>query len=291
MESKALFYISLQDGTKQQISNLDLLSALRKVGADDCELLFIHTDIASFGMPSPELRRRQLLDEIYQVIQALGVKTVVFPAFTFSFVNGEDFSVNGSTAKYMGALNEYVRKRPDAVRSLDPLMSVVAVGAQAEQFYRVGKQCMGPGGIFSLLHGSPNVKFLFLGAKPTECFTYAHYVEACYHVPYRFEKWYTGTVTDRDGNTYEDSFSVYAACKGVFPAAMLPFDRHMREKGAFRIEPVGGSEVVCFREEDAYQAMWDALNENIYGFLAKPFTTEDLVHEVKESTGRTVMVP
>ena len=291
MQQVNLFCTTDMEGTQQWVTNRDLFSALKKVEADQCELLFIHTDTASFGMPNPALKRKEFLGHIYQVIEQLKVKTVLFPAFTFSFANQEDFSVNGSTAKYMGALNEFARKQPGAVRSLDPMMSVVALGEEAESFYRVGKQCMGEGGIFSMLHNHDKVKFLFLGAKPTACFTYAHYVEAVYKVPYRFEKWYTGKITDREGTTYEDSYSVHAACKGVTPAAMLPFERHMEKHQFFKREPFGASEVISFWEPDAYRAMWDALDENIHGFLTRPFTEEDLVHEVNYNPERTVMVP
>lgn len=291
MDTVNLFYNLDDHGGKVWITNQDLLSTLRHVGADQGELLFIHTDTASFGTPNPKLRRREFLQEIYKVLLDLGVKTLVFPTFTFSFANNEDFDVNNSTAKYMGALNEYVRKLPDSVRSLDPLMSVVAVGERAKQFYRIGKRCMGEGGIFAQLHHLPNVKFLFLGANPTMCFTYAHYVEALYPVPYRFEKWYTGRITDREGRTYEESYSVFAACKGITPAAMLPFKRHMVKNGWLETEPVGSSSLTCFWERDAYKAMWDALDENIHGFLARPFTDEDLVHEVKPYSERIVMVP
>lgn len=291
MQEIKLFYVTDAAGTRHWITNQDLFSALKRIEADQCELLFIHTDIAAFGTPNPELKRRELLGQIFQAIEQLNVKTIVFPAFTFSFANQEDFDVNKSTAKYMGALNEFARKQPGAVRSLDPMMSVIALGEDAERFYHVGKQCMGEGGMFSMLHHHPNVKFLFFGAKPTLCFTYAHYVEAAYHVPYRFEKWYRGRVTDRDGNSYEDSYSVYAACKGVTPAPMYPFERHMEKGRFFKREEVGAAEVISFREEDAYQAMWDALDENIHGFLTRPFTEEDLVHEVKNNPERTVMVP
>lgn len=291
MQTVNLFCTSDREGNQCWTTNQDLLSALKRIEADQCDLLFIHTDIASFGAPNPSLRRRELLSQVYHVIEQLKVKTILFPAFTFSFANQEDFSVNDSTAKYMGALNEFARKQPGAVRSLDPMMSVVALGEEAEQFYRVGKQCMGEGGIFSMLHNHPNVKFLFLGANPIMCFTYAHYVEALHKVPYRFEKWYTGKITDGDGNTYEDRCSVFAACQGVTPAAMYPFEKHMEKNQYFKRELVGSSEVVSFWETDAYKAMWDALDENIHGFLAKPFTAEDLVHEVKHNPGRTVMVP
>lgn len=291
MNEMQIFSYQNADGERSCLTDGQLASALREIKADDCELLFIHTDLAAIGQPNPKLKRRELLQRIYEVLLELRVKTLVFPAFTFSFPNGEAFNVNTSTAKYMGSLNEYVRKQKNAVRSLDPLMSIIAVGERAEEFYKVGKQCMGEGGIFSMIHAIPNVRFLFLGAAATGYFTYAHYVEACYKVPYRFEKWYSGIVTDRDGNTYEDRFSLHTACKNVIPAAMTPVETHLKQRGAWDSVDLGGSQLVCFKEADAYQAVRDALEENIHGFLARPFTEADLVHEVKAHEGRILMVP
>lgn len=289
MENILLFKSS--DGEKQ-ITTSDLYESLIEVKANDCDLLFVHTDLSSFGVPNSNLKRKQLFGAIYEVLLNLNVPTLMFPTFTFSFANDENFSVNDSTAKYMGALNEFIRKQPNVVRSLDPLMSVIAVGERAEDFYKVGKRCMNEGGIFDMLHHIPNVKFLFLGAKPTHCFTYAHYVEGVYNVPYRFENWFKGMVTDRDGNTYEDSYSLLAGCKGIYPAAMLPFEKHMRKDNFFNIANVGDGQVICFKESDAYKAMFDALEENIHGFLVRPFTDTDLMKEVKPRNGnRVVMVP
>lgn len=289
MENIVLFHS--EDG-KQVVTTSDLYEKLKFVKADECELLFIHTDLAGFGTPNIKLKRKEFFGAIYGVLLSLGVKTLVFPAFTFSFANDEEFSVNDSTAKYMGALNEYVRKQPGVVRSLDPLMSVIAVGERAEEFYKVGKRCMNDGGMFDLLHRIPNVKFLFLGAKPTHCFTYAHYVEGVYNVPYRFEHWFEGKITDKEGNTYSDSYSLLAGCKGIYPAAMVPFEKHMLKNDYFQRALVGDSEVICFKETNAYQAMLEALEENIHGFLVKPFTQDDLVKEVKARNGnRVVMVP
>ncbi len=292
MEKIKLFSYLDSNGEEKIVTNYDMLEALKKISADKCELLFIHTDISSFGMPNRNLKKKKLLSAVYEVIKKLGVDTIVFPAFTFSFANGEAFDLNKSSAKYMGALNEYVRKMPDSIRSMDPLMSVVAVGKRANEFAEVGKSCMGEDGMFSLLHKIPNVKFLFLGAKPTHCFTYAHYVEAVQNVPYRFEKWYKGIVIDENGNERQYNAALHAACKGIYPAAMTPFEKHMKRNDGYDQIKLGSGIITCFSEKDAYQAMLDALDENIYGFLQKPFVESDLVNEVKDhGDQRIVQVP
>lgn len=77
-----------------------------------------------FGTPNPNLKRKELLGEIYETLLTLKVSTICMPTFTFSFCNGKDYDPRHSGSK-MGALNEYFRKQDGVIRSVDPLMSVL----------------------------------------------------------------------------------------------------------------------------------------------------------------------
>ena len=103
-----------------------LFETLKNVEADKCDVLLLHTAM-EFGIPDSKLKRKELTEILLDLINKLGVKTIVFPTFTFSFANGEDYDVVKSRTP-MGMLNEYARKREDAVRSLDPLLSVCVIG-------------------------------------------------------------------------------------------------------------------------------------------------------------------
>src|SRR5215831_13301984 len=110
----------------QWVSLRDLESALKSVSAHDCDVLYIHTGL-SFGLPNPALKRTELLEAIYQTFRSLGVATLCLPTYTFSFCNGHDYDVTSSKSR-MGALNEFIRQKPEAIRSVDPLMSSTLVG-------------------------------------------------------------------------------------------------------------------------------------------------------------------
>ena len=107
---KQLFYA--KDGTR--VADSDFVAALRSVDADKAEILFIHFGM-NFGMPNTEYKRDEILGAIYGAIREMNVTTVLFPTFTFSFPNGKDYDVKKSKSK-MGALNEYVRRQPEAIR-------------------------------------------------------------------------------------------------------------------------------------------------------------------------------
>lgn len=92
-----------QDREKNWITYGDLVRAMKEVKADDCDALLIHTDL-SFGLPTRELKRKELVEVLYDAICELGVKTLIFPTFTFSYGNREDFDVKNTKCK-MGMLN------------------------------------------------------------------------------------------------------------------------------------------------------------------------------------------
>ena len=64
-----------QDREKNWITYGDLVRAMKEVKADDCDALLIHTDL-SFGLPTRELKRKELVEVLYDAICELGVKTL-----------------------------------------------------------------------------------------------------------------------------------------------------------------------------------------------------------------------
>ena len=132
-----------QDRDKNWVTYGELVQAMRDVKADDCDVLLVHTDL-SFGLPTRELKRKELVAVLYDAICELEVKTLVFPTFTFSYGNREDYDVKNTKCK-MGMINEYVRKLPEAVRSEDPLMSVCVVGEKKELAEVSGSKSLGEG--------------------------------------------------------------------------------------------------------------------------------------------------
>ena len=61
----------------------NFIDKLKELGADDCDVLFIHSDI-SFGKVDSEIKRAELKKLLVEIIKETGVKTIIFPTFTFS---------------------------------------------------------------------------------------------------------------------------------------------------------------------------------------------------------------
>jgi aminoglycoside 3-N-acetyltransferase len=256
------------------ITTNSLLHDLRAIGAADCEVLFIHSGL-NLGAPNPELGRRGLLSEIWGVFQKLGVPTLCMPTFTFSFPNGQDYDVAKSPTR-MGALNDFVRQLPEAIRSMDPIMSVALTGRESELVKRIGKYSCGPDCTYDLLHRrGGGVTFLFLGARSYECFTFTHYVEAQLKVPFRYHRPFTGRITQGE-RTWEDTYFHFARYNGVVPTTGDKLERYLEATGRIRKRRLGNSWLTAVNEPDGYAAMSECLEQDPFYLAARRYSPEEM---------------
>lgn len=256
---------------QEPVTSSDLLRSLEAVGAADCRLLFVHSEM-SFGKPNLELGKQGLLQAVLDTLLELGVPTLVVPTFTFSFCNGVPYDVKQSRSK-MGVFNEYVRKLPDAVRSIDPLMSCAALGADKSVVRDLGHNSIGEGCTFDKMHAAKNARFLFLGVGAAKCMTYTHYVEEREHVPYRYDRPFTGTIVDGD-RTYQDTYNLYVRHHGVEPERTTKFEDFMVREGLMKKVACGDNFVSSISEPMAYDAIAGKIREDANYFLAAPAPPE-----------------
>jgi len=249
------------------ITSSHLLRLLERVKAPEARVLYMHTGL-TFGSPNLELGRQGLLKILGELILSMGVPTLCVPTFTFSFCNGEDYNVQNSRSR-MGALNEYIRKLPGTIRSVDPLMSSALIGADRDLVENLGKNSIGCNSTFDKLHrrGS-SVKFLFLGTTVSECFTYTHYVEEQRNVSYRYNRSFSGKITS-DGQTWEDEYALFVRYRGVVPSSNQMLERSLLAKGALRKEACGESSISCVDEPVAYDMIARHLQENPQCYVAE----------------------
>ncbi len=253
----------------------DFRKALADIEADKCDILFVHSDL-SFGAMDRGLKRKELNDILLSLLKETGVKTLMFPTFTFSFCNKEDYDADESKTK-MGMLPEYVRKLDEAHRTDDPIMSVAIIGDKTGFEQMSGTSSCGKGGIFHQLHGSgKKVKFLFFGTESTKCFTFLHYVEEIKQVPYRYSKDFSGKVR-YNGNEKDVTVQVYVRYKGV--VAVLPddFADQLKNRGIMKRVEVGASAISAVDEDTAYEYICELIDEDPYIFSVLP--EGDLIKE------------
>lgn len=255
----------------------DVYEALKSIGANECEALFIHSDIM-FGKTTAGFNRKDYLNILYDVFCDLKIKYLLVPTFTYSFCNHEDYDVKKSKTT-MGAFNEFLRKKDGRYRTLDPLLSISVPYELKNKFQNLKEHSLGENSCFDVIHQMKNVKFLFFGTRLGNCFTYVHYIEKILDVPYRFDMPFTGKVIDEFGNICEKTQYMHTACYGVKPAEHYYFEDYLEKKGFLKKCKLGDKTVSCISEEDAYREITLKIQEDINYFLEVPFKKEDLVHK------------
>lgn len=255
----------------------DIYNSLRDIGADDCETLFIHSDVV-FGNVPKDFNKKEYMQTLYSVLSELNVQIVV-PTFTYSFCNHEDFDVRKSRTS-MGALSEFIRKQDGRYRTLDPLLSLSVPEALKEKFSTVSEHSLGKGSGLDIIHSLDGVKFLFFGAKQGECFTYLHYIEKMLDVPYRYDQEFSGAVIDYDGNSTEKTQYIHTHCYGVkIPEKYDYFEDELIQKGKVKKIRLGNSFVSCLSEKDAYEQITDKISKDPFYFVEGKYTEADLIHK------------
>lgn len=262
---------------QREYSADDVWNALKAVNADDCETLFLHSDIM-FGKFAPGVKRNDFLSELYGALNSLGVKNLIVPTFTYSFCNNEVYDVNNSRTS-MGALNEYIRKQDGRFRTLDPLLSLSVPAELKSTFLNIGDHSLGENSGLDMIHRMGGVKFLFFGVRMGYCFTYLHYIEKMMDVPYRFDLPFEGTVIDENGNSIKKTQYIHTACYGVKPADFYYFEDELEERGILKKTQLGDRTVACLDETDAWREIRAKIEGDINYFLEQPFTQADLAHK------------
>lgn len=274
-----LFYDS--DNTLYTV--YDIKKTLKDVGADECETLFIHSDIM-FGKPAEGFRKKEYISGLFSVLCELKVKNIIVPTFTYSFCNNEIYDIQNSKTS-MGALNEFVRKQEGRYRTDDPLLSVSVPDSIKGLFTKLGNHSLGAGSALDVVHNMDDVKFLFFGAEMAECFTYVHYVEKMIEVPYRFDMPFTGDVIYPDGTIKNIQQYIHTQCYGAkLPLKYTHFENEMEDKGYLLKQRFADRYIACISEKDAYREIKDHISRNINYFLEEPFVESELIHKYTYST-------
>ena len=256
----------------------DIKEALYKVGANECEVLFIHSEI-NFGRLADGIRRKELCSVLIEALKETGVETLIFPTFTFSFSNYEDYNMNDSKTR-MGMLNEFARNVPGTIRTVDPMTSVCILGKENNFSEIYGTHSVGEGSIFDILHKSnKKVSFLFLGAEIPQCFTHMHYVEEALRVPYRYDMDFQGKRIDVDGKEENVTYTLFVKYRDVLPCVPESFEKELIDKGIAKKEILGDSHILCMSERESYAVTKEWLERDVNAFLEEPYDTKPLVKE------------
>ena len=162
------------------------LDMLRRLDIKPGSLVWVAADITRMALAGrriePPFDVNNFIDTIKQVLGKGG--TLVIPAFNFNLRNGDTFSPSNSLP-ITGALAVAALKRPEFIRTQNPLHSFLVWGEHAEALAALdNRSSFAADSPFSFLlehHG----KMLLIDTSIRAAFTFVHHVEEMEKVRYR----------------------------------------------------------------------------------------------------------
>ncbi len=227
-------------------SKKNIRDSLLKLDLKKNDIIFCHSNIGYFGKimntKSKDKLCKIFFDEIFNVIGKKG--TLVVPTFSYSFFNNENFTLN--TPSKMGIFSEWIRKRKESCRSLDPNFSVSAIGPLkrylTENFTRETCNSHSFFGKFHSLNGKI-LNFNFPGT------TIIHYYEKLLGVNYRFEKKFKGKVYNQ-----KEVWSVFSRyLKNDFNHNPFKLMNLLRKKNKNKFSNLGKGEIFSIKSKDLFK--------------------------------------
>lgn len=180
-----------------------LTTGLRDVGLHSSDVVLVHSSMNGLG--HVDGGPNAVIDALLEAVGPSG--TVLFPTLTGSMADGPDNPPRidlSNTPCWTGLIPETARQRPDAVRSVHPTHSVVALGANKKELtlgHELGKSpCDEMSPYYGLMELSG--KILLLGGVDHDSNTSLHCLEELAGVPYHLQDDVThGTVRLPNGDT------------------------------------------------------------------------------------------
>ena len=230
------------------LSHQDLTTSLTTLGISRGDTLLVHSAYKALG--SVEGRAGTVIKALVDVLGPDG--TLIMPNFNFDFCRGEAWDVR-STPSHMGILTELVRQDPRSCRVFHPIYSFAVIGKHQERLCsRRYTSSYGADSVFGQLRELDG-KILVIGLSYNNSMTFFHHVEEMEGVDYRYMKAFTGPVTDWDGETTAQTFSMLVRDieKGVH-TMVDPMGAKMEQDDVIQVGQIGAAKVSLMKVNEVY---------------------------------------
>lgn len=269
------------------------LHALHSVGVNKGDIILIHSDLRSLGMPFPLDNPSDLLPFYLTTLQtAVGPEgTLAVPAYFYEYARfGIPFDTETSPVSLpLGSFSSYLNQQPGRIRSCNPLQSIAAIGPKAEQL--TGGDSLSGYGTTSPWHRLRMMggKILFIGVS-IQPMTYIHYVEQQYGVPHLYCKVYSTPVFRNRKQVDGTPISAVRYLDFNITYDLALFEDVLLKRDLLKIAKVGKGDVRCVSAQDVYDSGIDCLDKNPYYFLKHPpdFVPGKIPYDGVTGTGKKV---
>ena len=247
------------------ISFDDACAALKQSGLEDGDIVFSHHNLAFFGLTKDCASMQDLVSFWLRAFeQVLGENgTLILPAFTYSFGSDKDeklFNPSVDTTS-TGSLGNSLIGDEHSARSLDPMLSVICRGGQAEELTSdIGNICFGENSIWHRMH-ERDAKFCNLNLDSGS--TFMHWVEREAKVPHREDIHMSGKI-DIDG-VLQDHSVIYTGRSMSDPDSVPYFSKFHRicvDNGVTSQVKLGRGQINTYKVRNMSDLLFDTLQEN-----------------------------
>ncbi|MBN1147662.1 MAG: AAC(3) family N-acetyltransferase [Anaerolineales bacterium] len=213
----------------REINREQVIERLKALGIQAGDGLLCHSAIQFLGRPVGGVG--MYLQAIQAVIGPQG--TLAAPTFNFGFARGEPYDPQETPSQGMGAFSEYVRQRPEALRTPHPMQSLAVIGRYARDLTeRDTLSAFDPGSAFERML-ELDFKLLLLGADVSATSVY-HISEQRNQVPYRYWKDFSGQVRGRNG-WQERTYRMFVRDLDLDPiTTAVPVQELLQARGQWR---------------------------------------------------------
>lgn len=231
----------------------DIVNALLKVGLQQNDNVFSHSNLGFFGRlkggSDNDSYCTAFKDAFFEVIGPGG--TLVVPTFTYSYCWNKIYNKE-ETPSICGIFSEFILKDPNSHRSDDPNFSYTALGKNAEFFT---KDCPpNPFGKDSFWERFLLKNGIICNLNFDAAATLTHYVERKLKVPYRFDKPFEGNSLV-NGKLRKNVFYHFVrddTNPDVYPD-FTKFDKKAKQLGLAKVVNLGRGQIVCITAKDSVE--------------------------------------
>jgi aminoglycoside 3-N-acetyltransferase len=236
----------------------DAWGIMERLGVTKDDILFVHADLPHLG---------QLEGGVEMVTHILRASCacVVMPTFNFEFCDTGKFDIQ-NTPSALGVLSEAVRLR--GRRTSHPTESVSAWGRGQVGITLGDVSCAyDPGGAFERLY-QMDAKLLFLGVENYNE-TMIHYAERIAGVPYRYYRWFEGSVCNNGSWSSTHCIRYVRDMKQNVTLSSVPIAAKMDEYELMTHFKVNYGQVSICRVKDWIDIAVEMLEKNPYALVVK----------------------
>ncbi len=244
------------------------------------EIIFISSDSRKLMWDAAVNRKSTDLNVfIDALVDAVGeTGTVVFPVYNWDFCRGETFDIRRSPCQ-TGILGTIALKRGDFIRTRHPIYSFAVKGYYADTLLAMNnRDSFGDDSPFAFFNCHQAINYI-IDVSLQHCFTFAHYVEQhSDKVKYRYIKNFTAGYIDNDGNTSNETYSMYVRDLSLNVETTIdPIEHDFIQEGVEKKFSINSSEVKKINLAGAYKIIMNDIVENRSRKICKYKGQEDLL--------------